>query len=258
MIPALIGMVHLAPLPGAPAFGGNFDALLEQAIEDAKLIAEAGFGAIMVENFGDAPFHADDVPKVTIAGLTTAVNAVASATDLPIGVNVLRNDALGALAVAAATPAAFIRVNVLSGSMFTDQGPIVGKAAEVARLRNAICPEVAIMADVFVKHATPPAGLSLVDATHDLVERSGADAVVVSGTGTGSPTDTGDLSTVASASTLPVFVGSGTTVATVGSLLTIADGVIVGTAIKVDGVSTHPVDPDRARALVEAAKPHLD
>jgi membrane complex biogenesis BtpA family protein len=254
MIPSLIGMVHLGPLPGAPAFGGDLSAVIDQAVADAKLISEAGFEAIMIENFGDAPFYADDAPKATIAALTTAVNAVAGASDVPIGVNVLRNDALGALAVAAATPATFIRVNVLSGSMFTDQGPIIGKAAEVARLRAALCPDVEIMADVFVKHATPPAGLTLIDATHDLVERSGADAVVVSGAGTGSPTSVNDLATVATASSLPVFVGSGATADTVRTLLATANGVIVGTAIKVDGVSTNPVDLERARAVVAEAR----
>lgn len=252
-IPRLVGMVHLGPLPGSPGFDGDFDGLLADAVSDAAILTEAGFEAIIIENFGDAPFFADDAPKVTISALTTAVNAVHAASRLPIGVNVLRNDALGALAVAAATPASFIRVNVLSGSMFTDQGPIVGNAAKVARLRSQICPDVAIMADVFVKHATPPAGLSLTDATNDLVERSGADAVVVSGSGTGSPTSLDDLRTVASLSHLPVFVGSGTTVETIAELLSIADGVIVGTDTKVDGISTNPVDPTRASAIIAAA-----
>ena len=252
-IPGLIGMVHLGPLPGSPGFKGDFDEILAIAESDAAILAEAGFEAIMVENFGDVPFYADDAPKVTIATLTTAVNAVYRASRLPVGVNVLRNDALGALAVAAATPATFIRVNVLSGSMFTDQGPIIGQAADVARLRSQICPDVEIMADVFVKHATPPAGLTLIDATNDLVERSGADAVVVSGEGTGSPTDLDDLRAVAGESHLPVFVGSGTTVDSVGALLEIAQGVIVGTDAKLDGVSTNQVDPVRAAAIVVAA-----
>lgn len=252
-IPRLMGMVHLGPLPGSPGFTGDFDGVLAAAARDAQLLTEAGFEALMIENFGDAPFFADDAPKVTIAALTTAANVVHAASRLPIGVNVLRNDALGALAVAAATPAAFIRVNVLSGSMFTDQGPIVGDAARVARLRSQICPEVKIMADVFVKHATPPAGLTLADATHDLVERSGADAVVVSGTGTGSPTSLDDLRTVAAISHLPVFVGSGVTADTIVGLLAVADGVIVGTDTKSGGVTTNPVDPVRAAAVVAAA-----
>ena len=252
-LPRLIGMVHLAPLPGSPDFTGDLDAVIETAVADASIIAAAGFDGLMIENFGDAPFFADDVPKETIASLTAAVIAVHAAAKIPTGVNVLRNDALGALAVAASTPASFIRVNVLSGSMYTDQGPIVGRAAQVARLRKAICPDVAIMADVFVKHATPPAGLSLIDATHDLVERSGADAVVVSGVGTGSPAALADVETVVDASSLPVYLGSGVNADNVDAMLAVANGAIIGTSIKVGGIPTGPVDARLAADMVAAA-----
>lgn len=252
-LPRLIGMVHLGPLPGSPSYAGALDAVIDAAVADARIIAAAGFDGLMIENFGDAPFFADDAPKETIASITAAVVAVHAAAQIPTGVNVLRNDALGALAVAAATPASFIRVNVLSGSMYTDQGPIVGKAAQVARLRRTICPDVAIMADVFVKHATPPAGLSLIDATHDLVERSGADAVVVSGVGTGSPADLADVETVVDGSSLPVYLGSGVNTQNVDAMLAIADGAIIGTSIKVGGIPTGPIDAGLAADMVTAA-----
>ena len=245
-------MVHLEPLPGAPGFGGSMSVVLERALTDARALVEAGYDGIMVENFGDAPFFADDVPKVSIAAMALAIAEVSSA-GLPTGVNVLRNDGLGALAIAAATGASFIRVNVLSGMMYTDQGPIIGQAARIARTRRELSPSTAIIADVFVKHATPPAGLSLVDATHDLVERAGADAVVVSGAGTGPPTDLDDLRSVAEHSHLPVYVGSGATAETIAEILTVGDGAIVGSATKIDGIATNPVDPERAAAIVHAA-----
>ena len=137
--------------------------------------------------------------------------------------------------------------------MYTDQGPIVGNAAEIARMRAAVCPDVAVMADVFVKHATPPAGLTIEDATNDLVERAGADAVIVSGVGTGSAADLDELATVAQASHLPVYLGSGVSVDNVAAMLGIAHGAIVGTSIKVDGVATNPVDPAAAAAFITAA-----
>ena len=245
-------MIHLGPLPGAPGYGGSMDTILDRARVDALAIAAAGFEGIMVENFGDAPFYTDDAPKVTIAAMSRAVSEVA-AIGLPTGVNVLRNDGLGALAVAAATGAQFIRINVLSGTMYTDQGPIVGSAALVARARRELCPDVAIMADVFVKHATPPAGLTLIDATNDLVERGGADAVIVSGAGTGAATSLDDLKTVADRSDLPVYVGSGANAATIRDILAIGDGAIVGSDTKIDGIATNPVDPERAVAVVQAA-----
>jgi membrane complex biogenesis BtpA family protein len=248
-------MVHLGPLPGAPGYHGDLDAVIAAATVDAEHLAAAGFDAIMMENFGDAPFFADDAPKVTIAAMTRVAAAVASATDLPLGINVLRNDALGALAVAAATGAAFIRVNVLSGLMYTDQGPIVGRAAEVARARVAFAPGVHILADVFVKHATPPPGETIEQAAADLVERGWADAVIVSGSGTGHAADLGVVETVRSVvGDTPLLVGSGADASNVAALLTAADGVIAGTSIKVDRITTNPVDPGRAAAFVSAAR----
>jgi membrane complex biogenesis BtpA family protein len=253
VLPRIIGMVHLGPLPGSPAFGGDLETVIGAAVADAETIAAAGFGGIMVENFGDAPFFSDDVPKVTVAAMSRAVAAVAQGSGLPTGVNVLRNDGLAALAVAAASGAAFIRINVLSGTMYTDQGPIVGRAAEVARARAALTPDTRVMADVFVKHAIPPAGLDLEHAAKDLDERGGADAIVVSGSGTGAATDLDDVRTVRAAVAAPVYVGSGVTSATVSQLLEVASGVIVGTDLKIDGVATNPVDPRRAADLIANA-----
>jgi uncharacterized protein len=252
-LPRLIGMIHLGALPGAPGFAGRFDEVVAAAVRDATTLEAAGFDGLMVENFGDVPFFADDVPKVTVAAMTVAVEAVAAATGLPTGVNVLRNDALAALAVATATTAAFIRVNVLSGTMYTDQGPIVGKAAEVARARNRMCPGTAIMADVFVKHATPPPGSNLPQAVRDLTERGGADAIIVTGSGTGEATDAADIATVRSETALPLYIGSGATSETVATLLRAADGVIVGSSLKTDGRPSNPVDLDLAMALVKGA-----
>ena len=254
MIPRLTGMVHLGPLPGSPGFGGDFDAVIAAATRDAGILEDAGFDALMVENFGDVPFFADDVPKLTVAAMTRVVAAVRDASSLPVGVNVLRNDALGALAVAAACGASFIRVNVLSGLMYTDQGPIVGRAADVARQRQAVAPGVAVMADVWVKHASPPPGSDLAQSAEDLVERGLADAVVVSGPSTAREPDIGQMELVKSAiGGTPLLVGSGADAGNVAKLLAVADGIIVGSSLKTDGAATSAVDPARAVAFVAAA-----
>jgi membrane complex biogenesis BtpA family protein len=255
VIGPLIGMVHLGPLPGAPRFAGDLERILAAALADAGTLAEAGFDALLVENLGDAPFFADDVPKATVAALARAVTEVRRAVALPVGVNVLRNDARAALAVAAATGATFIRVNVLAWAAYTDQGPIIGRAAEVTRLRAALGGSIRILADVFVKHATPPLGLTLEQAAADAWERAGADGLIVTGPATGRPTPLDDLQRVkAAAPDAPVYAGSGVTVESIAGLLQVADGVIVGTALKHGGVITAPVDPTRAQALVNAAR----
>lgn len=253
-LPSLIGMVHLGPLPGSPSFSNNFDELIEQALADATALEEAGFGALMIENFGDVPFHASTVPPITIAALTRVMSSVLDATSGQVGVNVLRNDGIGALAIAAATGASFIRVNVLSGLMYTDQGPIVGQANELARRRKEWCPDVKIMADVLVKHATPPPGLGLEQAGLDTWERGGADVLIVSGSGTGLPADPDDGRRLRKAvGDAPIYVGSGARIENLHELATFANGVIVGSALKHQGIAANPVDPSAARAFREAA-----
>lgn len=253
-IPPLVGMVHLAPLPGSPRYGGSIDSIVEAAAADAVVLAQAGFPCLLVENFGDVPFFAGSVPPETVAAMTVAVQAVAGASGLPVGVNVLRNDALSALAIAAASGAPFIRVNVLVGTMYTDQGPIVGMAAEVLRARARLAPSTEIWADVMVKHATPPPGLDPVHLAEDTVKRGLADAVIVSGSGTGQPVDADLGSTIRHA--VPetrVVIGSGADPGSLAALLEFADSVIVGSAVKIGGDARRPVDPARAEAFAAAA-----
>lgn len=262
----VIGMVHLLPLPGAPRWAGELAAVLHRATDDAHALRDGGVDAVLIENYGDVPFHPGAVEPVTIAAMTRAVAAVQRVVDLPIGVNVLRNDAAGALAIAAATGASFIRVNVHTGGMHTDQGWIEGRAAETLRLRQRLAPEVAILADVLVKHATPPPGVELADAARDTWHRGLADALIVTGPATGAATDLERVRVVREAvPDAPVLVGSGVTAETVGSALDaargggeagggFAGGVIVGSAIEEDGVAGRPVDAERVRRLMERAR----
>jgi membrane complex biogenesis BtpA family protein len=234
------------------------DRVLDTARSDAAALAEAGFPALMVENFGDAPFHADRSDPETVAALTLAVAAVSDATGLPLGVNVLRNDALSALAIAAVTGARFIRVNVLTGVMYTDQGPIVGRADELQRRRASLAPQVEVWADVMVKHATPPPGLGMARAAEDAVLRGLADAVIVSGEGTGTDPDLEQarLARAAMPKETRLVIGSGASADNLTTLLGVADTLIVGSSIKVDGDAASRVDPLRAAAFIEAARDH--
>lgn len=252
----LIGVVHLGALPGAPSYAGKLEAVIDAATSDARTLRDAGFDALIVENFGDAPFYADSVPAVTVAAMTRAVAEIQREVELSIGVNVLRNDAASALAIAAATGAGFIRVNVLTGTMTTDQGVITGRAAEVMRQRAALglTTEVEVYADVLVKHAVPPPGMTMELATADTVKRGMADAIIVSGEATGARPDRDMLRrAVTAAGDTPVLIGSGASESNIADLLEVAAGVIVGTALKVDGITTNPVDPARAAAFVKAA-----
>jgi len=251
----IVGVVHLLPLPGAPRWGGSLRAVLDRALADARALVDAGLDGVLVENFHDAPFYPGPVPPETVAAIAVVAAEVARAVPVPVGVNVLRNDAAAALAVAVAAGARFIRVNVHTGAMLTDQGWIEGRAHETLRLRARLGAPVAILADVLVKHAAPPPGLEPGDAARDAWERGLADALVVTGPATGAPPDAARLEAVrAAAPEAPVWIGSGLSPANAATLLPLADGALVGSALMEAGRAGRPVDPERARALVAAAR----
>ncbi|PCR90767.1 BtpA/SgcQ family protein [Natrinema ejinorense] len=257
----VIGMVHLPPLPGAPAFEGDRQALRARALEDARRLEAGGVDGIVLENFGDSPFYPDNVPTHVVAEVTAIATALTDAVDLPVGINVLRNDAGAAVSIAAATGAEFVRVNVHVGTAATDQGLIEGRAHETLRLRDRLETDVSILADVHVKHATPVGDDDIERAAIETVERGKADGVIVSGPGTGADTALEDIERVVDAlderdsEETPVFVGSGVTAETVGDCLEAgAVGVIVGTALKRGCETTAPVSDERVAALVGAAR----
>jgi membrane complex biogenesis BtpA family protein len=248
-------MVHLLPLPGSPRWAGSLDAVVARAVADARALAGGGFDACLVENYGDAPFGPGQADPATVAATAVAVAEVRRAVGCPVGVNVLKNDARSALAVAAATGAAFVRVNVHVGAVVGDQGILQGDAYTTLRYRRLLGTETRLFVDVGGKHAVPLAPVELEQVAHDAAERGLADALVVSGPATGRPTDPGDVKRVrAVLPECPLLVGSGVTPETIGPLLALADGVIVGTWVKQDGRTASPVDPARVAALVAAAR----
>lgn len=257
----LIGMVHLPALPGSPAdTGQGLEPVIKRAVADARALDAGGASAIIVENFFDAPFAKAAVPPHTIAAMTRAVLAVRRATQLPIGVNVLRNDARAAIAIAHVCDAQFVRVNVWVGAAVTDQGIIEGAARDAILYRRELGAKIAIFADVFVKHAAQLGEGSVEDAARDAVHRGRADALIITGTATGVGTSPDDVRRVREAvADTPVLVGSGFTIESAKEMLSAASGAIVGTALKQDGDVSAPVDVERVRALraamLESARP---
>lgn len=252
-----MAVLHLPALPGAPGpeSGAHLPVaeIARAAAEDARLLSDCGFTAVMVENFHDAPFLPGAVEPETVAALAVVTRAVVEAVTIPVGVNVLRNDALAALGVAVATGASFLRVNVLCGAAVTDQGLVQGDAHHLLRRRRALGADVAILADVDVKHATSLDTRPIEHRARDLVHRGGADAVLVTGHATGDPADESVLRTVREAvAPCATLVASGTTEESLPALLGASDGVVVGTCLK--DPDTGRVDPERAAALVARSR----
>jgi membrane complex biogenesis BtpA family protein len=253
---ALIGMLHAPALPGAPASRLSMKGIRNWLLRDAAALCEAGFDGLMLENFGDAPFHPGPAPMETVASLAVLAREVKARFPVPLGINVLRNDGLAALFVAAAAEADFIRVNVYTGARLTDQGLIEGQAHLIQRERRRLgCERVLVFADVDVKHSAPLAPRPLAGEVEETLSRGRADAVIVSGRATGAAVALDDLRIArAAAGRATVLAGSGAAARTVAALLEIADGVIAGTALKAGGVASARVDPRRARAFIAAAR----
>jgi len=250
----LVGVVHVEPLPGSPRWSGGIATVVERAVADATAYERAGFDGVIIENYGDAPFERGFAGRGAVAGLAAVGAAVRTAISLPLGVNVLRNDALSAVAVAAAVGARFIRVNVHTGAAVTDQGIIEGDAASTLRAIAHDAPDLTVFADVLVKHAAPLAATTLEREACDAAERGMAAALIVTGEATGAPAELEHVARIREAlPSVPVLVGSGVMPDTVAGTLTVADGVIVGSAVMRGGAG-HEVDEVLASAFAERAR----
>ncbi|MGF1541527.1 MAG: photosystem I biogenesis protein BtpA [Pleurocapsa sp.] len=251
----IIGVVHLLPLPTSPRWQGKLAQVIARAEQEATALAAGGVDGIIIENFFDAPFAKDCVDPAVVSAMTLIVDRLQGMVTLPLGINVLRNDARSAMAIAICTGAQFIRVNVLTGVMATDQGIIEGQAYELLRYRQQLGSNVGILADVLVKHARPLGTPNLTTAVRDTIYRGLADGVILSGWATGSPPSLEDLElAVAAAEDTPVFIGSGANWQNIPQLMQAADGVIVSSSLKRQGKITETIDPIRVSQFVEAAR----
>jgi membrane complex biogenesis BtpA family protein len=249
-----IGVVHCLPLPGTPRFeGGPMNTIYDRALYDAEAYVEGGIHGLIVENHGDIPFiRPDAIGPETAAAMSVVTDRVRQAFDVPLGVNILANAPIQALAVAKAGGAHFIRVNQWANAYVANEGLIDGDAGRALRYRSAIgAQDVAIFADSHVKHGAHAivADRSIVELTRDL-EFFDADVAIATGQRTGDAVDLEELETIGNATSLPVLVGSGVTGANVASILQRAAGVIIGSSLKRDGVWWMTVDRARVAAFM--------
>jgi membrane complex biogenesis BtpA family protein len=250
---ALIGMLHVGALPGTPAAHEALDAIVARAVAEARLYRDAGFHALMIENMHDRPYLAGAVGPEIVATMTAIGREVKREVALPLGVQVLAAANREALAVALACGAAFVRVEAFVFAHVADEGLLQASAGELLRFRRAIGADtIKIFADIKKKHAAHAitADLDVVE-TARAAEFSLADGVIVTGVATGREAEPAEVQAVAAAVGIPAFVGSGIShvnIARYGA----ADGYIVGSSVKRDGVWSGALDPARLQALVRA------
>ncbi|HDN80745.1 MAG TPA: BtpA/SgcQ family protein [Chloroflexi bacterium] len=250
----IIGMIHLWPLPGAPGYTGyGMDFIIERALEDAHALVEGGVNGLIVENMWDLPyFVGDDVPPEEMTAQAVVARKVVEAVDVPVGINVVHNGGVVTLAIAVASGAKFIRVCLLTGARVWDTGEFDhGCAARLLRKRKELGAEhIKILADVDKKHSVAFPGIDL--ATHiEWTEFYLADALIISGKMTGSAPDLEKVKRARELSHRPILIGSGATEENIADFLRYADGAIVGTTFKVDGIAENPVDVERVKRFME-------
>jgi hypothetical protein len=255
---AVIGVVHLLPLPGSPHHEGlAATAIYDRAMADARAYAAGGVDGLIVENHGDIPFSKpEDIGPETAAFMAIVTDRVRRECKLPVGINVLANAALPALAVAAAADGAFIRVNQWANAYVANEGFIEGAAAKALRFRARLrAAGIRIFADVHVKHGAHAivADRPLEELVRD-VAFFDADVMIATGQRTGHAADLDYIRTIRSAAPLPLLVGSGVNNDNVNELLQVTDGVIVASALKQDGVWWNPVDADRVKRFVQGIR----
>ena len=253
----IIGMIHLLALPGAPLWKGSLQEVLDRACADGRTLLDAGFDAVLVENYGDLPFTAGAVDPSTVAAMTWILAHFQQAVDIPLGINVLRNDWRSALALACVCGGRFIRVNVHCGVTVTDQGIITGQAHDCLRMRRSLdATHIGIFADVWVKHGLPLGHeTEIVESGREILCRGLADALIVTGRATGAPIQLDHLTLLRRAfPDAALIAGSGVNQDNVETIAPMADAAIVGTGIKRDGVTTNPVNPSQAEHLVKLWK----
>lgn len=250
-----IGVIHCLALPGSPRYrGGSVEEIYDRALADAEAYVSGGIDGLIVENHGDVPFvRPECLGPETAAIMAVVADRVQRAVGVPMGVNILANAPMQALAVAKASGAAFIRVNQWANAYVANEGIIEGQAGLALRYRAMIGAEdVAVFADSHVKHGAHAivADRSIVELTRDL-EFFDADVAIATGQRTGDAVDLSELETIGRATALPVLVGSGVNEGNVLSILERAAGVIIGSSLKRDGVWRGSVERARVESFME-------
>lgn len=255
----IIGTVHVAPLPGAPRYdGSSVRDIAHRALEDARVYMDGGVDVLLIENAGDVPYRRPElVGPETVAALTAVGVTIREALpDAPMGVIIVAHAVQQSIAVAKAIGGSFIRANQWVNAYIANEGYIEGAAAEALRFRATIgANDVKILADVHVKHGSHAivGDLPVSQLTHD-VETFDADVLIATGQHTGDPTRVEEVEAIKERATRSVLVGSGLDETNVTELLGVADGAIVGSAMKHDGVWWERVDPARVSSIMKAVE----
>ncbi|QII38686.1 BtpA/SgcQ family protein [Rouxiella badensis] len=258
---AIIGVVHCEPFPGSPNYRGkSINQIMDIALSDAQAYLSGGVHGLIIENHGDIPFSKpEDIGYETAAFMSVITDRVKTEFGCPLGINVLANAAIPALATALAGGADFVRVNQWANAYIANEGFIEGAAAKALRYRSQLRAEkIKVFADSHVKHGSHAivADRTITELTRD-VDFFQADAVIATGQRTGDSATLDEIDEISAATSLPLLVGSGVTPANICQILQRTQGVIVASTLKYRGVWWNQVEPQRVKHFMAVAQAEL-
>ena len=248
----VIGVIHVGALPGTPRSTQTITQLIETARTEARVYRESGVDGLIIENMHDVPYLRGEVGPEIVSAMTVIASEVRNVFKLPVGVQILAGANIEAMAVAHAAGLDFIRAEGYAYAHVADEGVIQSSAAKLLRYRRMIgANNVQVWSDIKKKHSAHAitADVSLGE-TAETVEFMGANAVIVTGSMTGQPPKPDDVTEAKTHCGLPVILGSGISDSNIAEFYREADGFIVGTFFKVDGLWSNTVDPSRVERLL--------
>jgi len=252
VVKPVIGMIHLKPLPGTPRWKNGLEDIIDYALRDSEALIDGGVDGIIVENFMDRPFKQRIRDPETIAAFSIITWEIKNRAKVPIGINLLRNSGIEAMAIACVVGADFIRVNAYSEPLWSPEGLLQPIARDIQSIKKKLYCESKVFVDVNCKHSKPI--MDLIEASIEAHRRGLADALIVSGSRTGEPVDPIDLYLVRKHTSIPIILGSGAKPENIGLYWKLVDAFIVGTYFKRYGKVFEPVDINRVKRFMEKIK----
>ncbi len=252
----VIAMIHVQALPGTPAYQGDVDAIIESALQEARMYRKVGIDVLMIENMHDRPYLNRKVGPEVTAMMTRIGAEIKRETGMPCGIQILAGANQEALAAAQAAGLDFIRAEGFVFAHIADEGEMQSDAASLLRYRKQIGAEhILVFTDVKKKHSS-----HAITGDVDLIEMVKAaefflsDGVIITGSATGQPVNIEELKNVKNHSAIPVLVGSGVDLENIGDYFPYADAFIVGSYFKKGGVWSNPLDQERIFRFMEKIK----
>ncbi|HEU0253245.1 MAG TPA: BtpA/SgcQ family protein [Pyrinomonadaceae bacterium] len=248
----VVGVIHVGALPGTPRSSQTVSELVQSASDEARMYRECGVDGVIIENMHDVPYLRGEVGPEIVAAMTAIGTEVKSECRLPVGIQILAGANIEAMAVAHAAGLDFIRAEGYAYAHVADEGLIQASAANLLRYRRMIgATRVQVWTDVKKKHSAHAITADVtLGETAETVEFMGADCVIVTGNATGLPPKVADIEEAKSHCHLPVFLGSGISEQNIDQFYGSADGFIIGSAFKVNGLWSNTIDPSRVTTFM--------